>query len=81
MERSSGAVMGDFETNSAYAIKYYDYDSSVGQMVSHRFSSGLSVPAGESVTLTVTQTGSYGSCSSSSSYGVRYTVSGYLAQP
>jgi hypothetical protein len=81
MESSSGAVMGEFETSSAYAIKYYDYDSSAGQMVSHRFSSGLSVPAGESVTLTVTQTGSYGGCDSSSSYGVRYSVSGYYTQP
>jgi hypothetical protein len=80
---SSGEVLGEFETNSAFIYKYYDFGSDGGAMVTHRFGSGLTVPPGESVSLSVSQTGSYSysGCSTSSDYGVRYSVSGYLAQP
>jgi len=74
-------VLGNFETNSAYAYRHYDYDSGDGEILSHRFVSGLKVPAGETLTLSVAQTGASGSCGSTGSYGVRYSVSGYLATP
>ena len=78
---SSGDIVATFETNSPWAYRHYDYDSDNGQSVNHSFASGLRIPAGESLSLAVTQTGNYGGCSSSSSYGGRHTVSGYQAQP
>jgi hypothetical protein len=82
IQSSSGEVLGEFETSSAFIYKYYDVESDGGLMVSHRFGSGLVVAPGETVSLSVSQTGqySYVGCSSSD-YGVRYSVSGYLAQP
>ena len=78
---SSGEVVATFETNSPWAIRYYDYNSDGGDAISHSFASGLRIPAGQSLNLAVSQSNNYGSCSSSSSFGVRYTVSGYQAQP
>ncbi len=78
---SSGTVVGEFETNSGNAMRYYDYDSDSGLSISHSFSSGLRVPAGETLSLEVNQTGNFGSCDSGGGYGVRYAVSGYQAQP
>jgi len=82
LELTSGEVLGHFETNSGNAMRYYDYETDSGMSIAHSFSAGLRVPAGETLTLSVTETGNYGSsCSAASSYGVRYAVSGYLAQP
>ena len=79
---SSGEVLGHFETSSGNSMRYYDYETDSGMSIAHSFSAGLRIPAGETLTLSVTETGNYGSsCGSSSSYGVRYSVSGYLAQP
>ena len=78
----SGEVVGQFQTSSSVARRYYEYDSSPGLSVQHRFASGLRVPAGDSLIMTVTDTGSHGdSCTPTTSYGVRYSVSGYFAQP
>ena len=79
---SSGDVVAAFETNAANQMRFYDYDSDGGGSVAHQFSSGLRVLAGESLSIDVSQTSGAGpSCSSSSAYGVRYTLSGYQAQP
>ncbi len=79
---SSGTVVGQFETSSSTARRYYEYDSSPGLSVQHGFRAGIRVPAGEEITMTVTETGAHGdSCSPSTSYGVRYSLSGYYAQP
>ena len=78
----SGAVLGQFETSSSTARRYYEYDSSAGVSIQHNFGSGLRIPAGDSLTMNVTETSSHGdSCSPTTSYGVRYSVSGYFAQP
>ena len=75
----SGAVLGQFETHSA--ISRGSYSSSVGLSVQHAFSSGVRIPAGDTLTFVVTETGTDGSsCGSSTSYGVRYMFSGYYAQ-
>jgi len=79
---SSGPILGEFETNSGVSRQWSDYDSDPGLSVSHSYGSGLRIPAGDSATLSVSQTGASGSgCGSSTSYGVRYSVSGYHAQP
>lgn len=76
---SSGAVLGQFETHSS--ISRGSYSSSTGMSIQHSFSSGVRIPAGESLTFVVTQTGADGSsCGTSTSYGVRYMFSGYYAQ-
>ena len=77
----TGEIVAQFETNSAYSQRYYDYASTSGLSVQHRFGSGLLVPSGQSLRVEVTQTGYFGSCGSSSDYGVRYALSGYHAQP
>ena len=77
---SSGTVMGQYETNSV-SVMPSDAPSD-GLSISHSFSSGIRIPAGESLSLRVDQTGQFGYCdSSTASYGVRYSVSGYRAQP
>lgn len=79
---SSGEVLGQFETSSAVARRYYDYDSAAASAVQHRFGSGLRIPAGAALSFAVVQTGVQGdTCSSTGSYGVRYAVSGYYAKP
>ena len=76
---TSGAILGQFETHSS--ISRGSYSSSVGMSIQHAFSSGIRIPAGDSLTIFVTETGYDGaSCGGSSSYGVRYMVSGYNAQ-
>ena len=76
---SSGTVVGKFDTSSAWAKQYGDWDSSSGLSVNHTFGSGLRVPAGESLTLSAGAHWSVGSCSGS--HGVAYSVSGYQSQP
>jgi hypothetical protein len=79
---SGGAVLGQFETSSATSRQYSDWESSDGSSVQHRFGSGLRVPAGESLSFAVVQTGQNGPyCPSEAGYGVRYAVSGYYANP
>ena len=76
---SSGGILGQFETHSS--ISRGSYSSSGGLSIQHAFSSGLRIPAGDSLTIVVTETGvDGGGCGGSSSYGVRYMFSGYHAQ-
>ena len=77
----TGEIVAQFETNSAYSQRYYDYASTSGLSVQHRFGSGLLVPSGQSLRIEVTQTDYFGSCGSGPDYGVRYALSGYHAQP
>jgi hypothetical protein len=77
----SGDIVAQFETSSPYAQRYHEYASSTGLSVQHHFGSGLIVPTGQSVTIDVSQTDSFGSCGTEHSFGVRYAVSGYHAQP
>ena len=78
-----GSLIGDFETSSSYGGSgYHESASDGGAMVSHAFSAGLRVPAGQTLEITVSETwafAKYGSCSSGGE--VRYTLSGYYAQP
>ena len=75
----SGAVLGQFETHSS--ISRGSYSSSAGLAVQHAFSSGVRIPANDTLTFVVTQTGADGSCSGTgANYGVRYMLSGYYAQ-
>ena len=79
---SAGAVLGQYETSSSTSRRYYDYDSSPGLSVRHAFQSGLRVPAGESLSVGTIESGEHGDgCGSSTTYGVRYSLSGYHAQP
>ena len=75
----SGSVLGQFETCNG---KYNGtHGSSNGLSIQHSFSGGIRIPAGDTLTFMVTESGTYGSsCSSNGSYGVRYMVSGYYAQ-
>ena len=82
----SGPVLGQFETSSTGMVVDNGTwgTSSDGGKIQHTFASGLRVPAGDSISLMITQTSSYtynGSCASSTSHGVRYMVSGYYATP
>jgi hypothetical protein len=82
---SSGDVLGQFETSAGYT-KTYGRDwalSSDGRAVAHSYDAGLRVAAGDTLLVGVEQTGLYtvDSCDSSSSHGVRYSVSGYHSQP
>ena len=76
---SSGIVVGKFVTSSSWARQHYDWDSSPGLSVNHTYGSGIRVPAGETLSLSVTQHWAEGSCSGS--HGVSYSVSGYQSQP
>ena len=75
----SGSILGQFETVTA---NYNGtHGSSNGLSIQHSFSGGIRIPAGDTLTFTVTESGTYGtSCSSNGTYGVRYMVSGYHAQ-
>ena len=79
---SSGSVLGQFETTTA-SIAYGYNGSTSGTSIQMSMLSGLRVPAGEDLQLVVVQTATAASnyCSSASSYGVRYMISGYYAQP
>ena len=81
LKLDSGDTVASFETNSSFAKQYYDYVSSSGLSVQQTFSAGLVVSAGSTLTIEVTQTNQFGTCSSDTSYGVRYTISGYHTRP
>ena len=75
----SGSILGQFETVSA---NYNGtHGSSNALSIQHSFAGGIRVPAGDTLTFVVTESGNYGNnCTGNSSYGVRYMVSGYHAQ-
>ena len=82
---SSGSVLGQYETSAGYT-KHWGSGwgtSSDGRMISHSYGSGLRVSAGDRLLVGVEQTETYSAdgCESSSAHGVRYSVSGYHAQP
>ena len=85
LSTTGGAILGQFETNSGYTKTYGSAwgSSSPGRAIAHTYSSGLRVPAGETLFLGIVQTESYtiDGCDSAGSHGVRYSVSGYHAQP
>ena len=77
---TSGSIIGQFETSSS--VYNGTHGNSTGLSVQHSFSGGLRIPAGDSISIAVSQSGSYGdNCTSSISYGVRYMVSGIYTQP
>ena len=77
---SNGSILGQFETSSS--VYNGTHGNSTGLSIQHSFSSGLRIPAGDSISILVTDTGWYGdNCGSSSSYGVRYMISGIYTQP
>ena len=79
---SGGTVLGQFETTTS-AIAYGLNGSTSGTSIQLSLQSGLRVPAGEQLQLIVVQSAAAGNsyCGGSTSYGVRYMVSGYYAQP
>ena len=82
----SGSVLGQFETSSTGMVVDNGSwgTSNDGGKIQHSFASGLRVPAGDSISLMITETTSYtysGSCATSTSHGVRYMVSGYYVTP
>jgi len=81
---SSGTTVGRILTNSPVYDTYGNgATSDPGSAGTYRFESGIRVPAGESLSLTVSQRWLYGAdCDGSASeYAVYYTFSGYKAQP
>ena len=82
----SGPILGQFETSSTGMVVDNGTwgASSDGGTIQHAFTSGLRVPAGDSLSLMITETSNYtynGSCATSASHGVRYMVSGYYVTP
>lgn len=82
----SGAVLGQFETNASGVIVDNGTwgSSSPGTDIQHAFASGVRIPAGDTISLMVTETSNYyynGSCAASTGHGVRYMVSGYFVKP
>ena len=75
----SGPVLGQFETSNG-SYNNSDNAMSNGLSIQHAFAGGLRIPAGDTLTFVVTQTGLDGYCPVSTNYGVRYMVSGYHAQ-
>ena len=76
----SGSTVGAFETHSS--ISRGSYSSSAGLAAQHSLSSGLRIPAGDSLTIATDETGYDGaSCGTYTNYGVRYMLAGYYAQP
>lgn len=76
----NGAILGQFETSSS--VYNGTHGNSTGLSIQHAFSGGLRIPAGDTVSIAISQSGSYGdNCTSSTSYGVRYMVSGIYTQP
>lgn len=82
---SSGDVLGQFETSSGYTKTYGSAwgASSDGRAIAQTYSAGLRVAAGDTLLVGVVQTSSYtiDGCDPTGSHGVRYSVSGYHAQP
>lgn len=87
LSSSSGSVLGQFETTSdVTGSHYYDHHwgtTGVGRNVQHSYQSGLRLAAGETLYIGVTETGqhSMGGCDVLGMHGVRYSISGYYAQP
>ena len=77
----SGPILGQLETSSGMVVDNGTWGaSSDGGTIQHAFTSGLRVPAGDSLSLMITETSNYtynGSCATSASHGVRYMVSGH----
>jgi hypothetical protein len=84
---STGETVAEFQTNSAGAHYHSSggYQSSTAQAVQLSYGSGIRISAGDSLEMSVVETGRFGysECSSSegSSQGVRFAASGYYAQP
>ena len=79
----NGTVVGSYEVTNSFLTCYYDCDGAAGTVVQQHLSSGIRVPAGESLEIEVSMTSRIngrGNCSNSSSSGVRYTLSGYMAR-
>ena len=85
LSTTAGDIVGQFETNSGIAAYYAHYWGMVsdGRQVNHTYGSGLQIDPGQTLYLGVVQTGSYtrDGCGSAGSHGVRYSISGYYAQP
>ena len=85
LSTSSGAIVGQFETSSGIVSSYAHYwaVASDGQKISHTYDSGLRLNPGETLFLGVMETGaySYTGCDPVGYHGVRYSISGYHAQP
>lgn len=82
----SGPILGQFETSTGGMVVDNGTwgTSNDGGNIQHGFTSGLRVPAGDTLSLMITETSSYtynGSCAASTSHGVRYMVSGYYVNP
>ena len=79
---SSGIVLGQFETTTS-AIAYGLGGSTSGTSIQLSLRSGLRIPAGEQLQLVVVQSAAAGNsyCGGSTSYGVRYMISGHYTQP
>ena len=79
-----GSAVAHFETSSAYGeTGYYEPANSIGSLVNQSFGSGVLVPAGSTLQIETAQTWQYSrsSCGPETTGGVRYTLSGYYAQP
>ncbi len=89
LSTTSGAILGQYETASSAANSdYYNNWSTgvAGRNVEHAYQSGLRLNAGETLFMGVTQTGSHilgstSGCTVTGEHGVRYSISGYYAQP
>ena len=86
LSSSSGAVLSQYETTSdvARAIVGNNWGAaSPGRDIQHAYQSGLRIQAGETLYLGVTETDAHsmGSCDPSITHGVRYSISGYHAEP
>ena len=76
----SGTTIGAFETHSS--ISRGSYSSSAGLSAQHALSSGIRIPAGDTLSISTDETGYDGaSCGTYTNYGVRYMLSGHYAQP
>jgi hypothetical protein len=80
---SSGATVGRIQGNSPVYDAYGNGTTSdPGSAGTYHFESGIRIPAGESLTMAVSQRWQYGAdCDSATAYGVYYLFSGYEAQP
>ena len=84
LQIAGGSAVAHFETSSAYSEGgFYDPVNSSGSLVNQSFGSGILVPAGETLQIETAQSWQYSrsGCGYESNGGVRYTVSGYHAQP
>ena len=79
---SGGTVLGQFETTNS-ALAYGQNGSTSGTSIQMSLNSGLRIPAGEQLQIIVVESATAGNsyCGGATSYGVRYMISGYYAQP